>query len=272
VTPPPQSDAPVQRTQIVEPNTQDVDGLDLAEADVHPTSEAAEEAPGATVSTLVQAEVCNQPMADLLSDVLDAGLGVLVTGDDSSTEPVVRALAASLGDEDHLVWLVESEEDQFEGDATTMILGQGEERTATLEALASLEGDRVVTPPLNGVDLLAVLQSTVDGCDGLMMAAAGHSIEAAVTRLASSILAVRPGFDLESSTAWLAAAFPVAIEMGCHRDGTRRIMRIAELSVETPGAALDLWTYGVDDGFSESAPAPAVLDWLIARGYGKSSS
>ena len=195
---------------------------------------------------------------------------MLVTGDDSSTEPVVRALAASVESDDHLVWLLETSEDGAIGGATTMILGAGEERVGTLEALASLEGDRVVTPPLCGVDLLALLHATAEGCDGLLMAAAGHSVEAALTRLSASVIAAKSGFDLDSAAAWIASAFPVAIEMGCQRDGTRKMMRIAELSVETPGAALDLWQYDEDEGFAESAPSPAIRDWLKARGYGSS--
>lgn len=241
--------------------------LELAEPEIHDGDGERATSGEADVDTLVTAEVCNTAMASLLRDVLDAGLGVLVTGDDSSTEPVVRALAASVGSDDHLVWLLETAEDGAIAGATTMILGAGEERIGTLEALASLEGDRVVTPPLCGADLLALLHATAEGCDGLLMAAAGHSVEAALTRLSASVIAAQPGFDLDSASAWIASAFPIAIEMGCQRDGTRKMMRIAELSVETPGAALDLWQYDEDEGFAESAPSPAIREWLKARGY-----
>ena len=252
-----------------EPTEEPDDELELAEPEIR-DDDAAKGTPSgeADVDTLVAADVCNAAMASLLRDVLDAGLGVLVTGDDSSTEPVVRAIAASVGSEDHLVWLLESPEDGAIAGATTMILGAGDERIGTLEALASLEGDRVVMPPLCGADLLAVLHATAEGCDGLLMAAAGHSVEAALTRLSASLIAAQTGFDLDSASAWIASAFPVALEIGCQRDGTRKMMRVAELSVETPGAALDLWQYDEEGGFSESAPSPAIRDWLKARGYG----
>ena len=256
------------QSEHVDDAPEEDDELELAEPEIR-DDDAATAAPSgeANVDTLVSADVCNAAMASLLRDVLDAGLGVLVTGEDSSTEPVVRALAASAGTDDHLVWLLESAEDGAIEGATTMILGAGEERLGTLEALASLEGDRVVTPPLCGVDLLALLHATAEGCDGLLMAAAGHSVEAALTRLSASVIAAKSGFDLDSASAWVASAFPIAIEMGCQRDGTRKMMRIAELSVETPGAALDLWQYDDDEGFAESAPSPAIRDWLKARGY-----
>jgi Flp pilus assembly CpaF family ATPase len=246
----------------------DDDDVELAEPEIRP-SEAGEEGEEAeaTLATLVGANVCNEAMAQLLRDILHAGLGVLVTGDDSSTEPVVRVLAASTEKEEHLVWLIDSEEDMPVEGATVAALGTGEERVGTLEALADLEADRVVSPPLGGTDLTALLHATSEGCDGLLMAATGHCIEAALARLSASMIAARPGLSLDSAEVWIAAAFPVALEMGCQRDGTRLITRIAELSVETPGAALDLWQYDADEGFSESAPSPPLRHWLRVRGY-----
>ncbi|MEZ4438441.1 MAG: FHA domain-containing protein [Polyangiaceae bacterium] len=219
------------------------------------------------LSVLEDAGVCNGPMRSLLQDVLDAGLGVLVTGDDASTEPVVRALACSVSEDDHLVWLTESAEDDLPRAATTRVLGEGETRRAALLGLSELAGDRYVMPPLAGRDLLALLEAATDGSDGYLMAGAGHSVEATFGRLAASLVMAHPGLDLATASLWLASAFPIGVEMSRHRDGTRRVARLVELSVETPGTALDLWQWAEGEGFVESAPAPPVIDWLRARGY-----
>jgi pilus assembly protein CpaF len=235
--------------------------------------------PDVTLEDLVRNGTISRAMAGLLSQCVLGRGNLLVTGTrDAGTSWLLGALAAAAPPDDRFV-VLQDEGELVLNQPQTLSIALGNttvERARAVQAAARIRPERLVVSSFSGHVAAEVVDAIGGGMDGVLAAARAPTLRQAVTRLPADIAATRPGIAPETAREWLASSFDLAIEIALLRDGRHRVLRIAELAIESGQIAIrDVFTFVVErtaaggalEGtFHPSGLVPDIVEDLQSRG------
>ncbi len=225
-----------------------------------------------TLDELVKRGVLSRAMATFLQLCLGARLNILLTSPpEEGSGMLLEALLGGLTRERLLL----IGQPTFLPDAwpSLSVIGRsGRESLAPLLPVAlSVPGSRPVLAHPSPARLAEFFELT-PASQGAVVAVTAPGVRAALRSLPAAMALARPGLPLNVAEAWFRGSFDLAVELGRHRDGRVRVLRIAEWADENELS--DVFSFvtvrgtnsGLDGNFSAAGELPKLAGRLQAAG------
>jgi pilus assembly protein CpaF len=225
-----------------------------------------------TLDELVKRGVLSRAMATFLQLCLGARLNILLTSPpEEGSSMLLEALLGGLTRERALM----IGQPTFLPDAwpSLSVIGKtGREPLGDLLPVAlGVPGSRPVLAYPSPARLAEFFELS-PASQGTLVALTAPGVRAALRSLPAAMALARPGLPLDVADAWVRGAFDVAVELGRHRDGRVRVLRIAEWAGERELS--DVFSFvtvrgnnhGVEGSFSAAGELPRLTERLQAAG------
>jgi hypothetical protein len=193
--------------------------------------------PQCSLADLVKSDALSREMAQLLTARIEAGASVLVVGAPDLATPTLIALAAAQSAAQHSVWFSDARHPNAVRPAPgNPQLAQLElrkdpsERRALLREVGSLAHECIALPQAWDDDLHALLTQREQGGGRMIVGVSGPSTRQALHRMASGLVARGHLQQIDAGRSWIASFFDIAIEVGTHRDGRLKFIRVLDMA------------------------------------------
>lgn len=191
-----------------------------------------------TMERLIEWDSLSDEMAGVLRQLVQAGYNIFVSGGTGSGKTTfLNALSAYIPQDERIVTIEDSAELQIQGIPNLVRL---ETRESPLEGVPPItirdlirsalrmRPDRIIVGECRGAEALDVLQAMNTGHAGSLSTGHANSAEDMLKRLETMVLM---GMDipLPAIRGQIASAIDILIHLGRFRDGSRKVVQIAEV-------------------------------------------
>lgn len=183
-----------------------------------------------SLESLVAEGALSPQMASVLRLAVRSRLNVLVCGGPGvGKTALLAALARAAATDDRVVSVELTPELRPDVAHHVALLADGAPARA-LAAARVLRPDRLLVDDLTETLLPDIAEAAATGTDGIVASLMAASPETALERLDSALAAADTGLSAAARRRQLGHAFQLVVHLGRHRDGLRRITRLADLA------------------------------------------
>ncbi|MFN2569589.1 MAG: CpaF family protein [Candidatus Dormibacteria bacterium] len=243
---------------------------------------------GFTVSDLIRIGTLTQEMVTFLQACVRGRLNVLVSGGTGSGKTTtLNALSAFIPETERIVTIEDAAELQLRQEhvialETRPANVEGRGRVSVRDLLINalrMRPDRIVVGECRGGEALDMLQAMNTGHDGSMTTVHANSAKESISRLETMVLMAGTDLPNRAIREQIGSAINVIVQQSRLRDGTRRVVSIAEVlgfdgehvqlqeifAFRQTGIAEDGTVLGV---LTPTGAIPQLMDHLQAAGEG----
>ena len=191
------------------------------------------------MSDLIEFGTLTPALAEFIRAAVQARLNVLVSGGTGAGKTtLLNVLSNAIPSSERIVTIEDSAELQLQQDHVVRletrppnIEGSGavSQRDLVRNALR-MRPDRIVVGEVRGPEVLDMLQAMNTGHDGSLSTVHANSARDALSRLETMVLMSGMTLPLRAMRDYIASALDMVIHVGRLSDGTRKVMRVAEIS------------------------------------------
>lgn len=191
-----------------------------------------------TMDKLVEAGSISEEAAAFLSNMVKARYNIFISGGTGSGKTTfLNALSGFIPGDERIVTIEDSAELQLHNIRNLVSLetrnanteGKGEVTIRELiKASLRMRPDRIVVGEVRGPEALDMLQAMNTGHDGSLSTGHANTPGDMLSRLETMVLSAS-SFPVEVIRKQITAALDIIIHLGRIRDGTRRVLEIAEV-------------------------------------------
>jgi pilus assembly protein CpaF len=192
-----------------------------------------------TMKELIEKEAISKECADFLKSLVEAKYNIIVSGGTGSGKTTfLNALSMYIPSNERIITIEDSAELKFSQVNNLIRL---ETRPANIEGKGEIDirslvrtslrmrPDRIVVGEIRGGEALDMLQAMNTGHDGSLTTGHANSAHDMLIRLETMVLMAGMQLPLQSIKGQIASALDIVIQLGRLRDGSRRVVEIAEV-------------------------------------------
>jgi len=232
----------------------------------------------AVLEDLVRNGMISQAMATFLSFAVAVRANVLVVGSAGSAHGSLMSALVNTASADERILVLQDDEPiavQHPNALALPLPSGSSDAAAKANAVAHMGPDRLVCPSLGGlaVDVISA-QNESGGC--LLASTRALTLRDALGRLPADLMRKHPGMTVDAARECVANSFHVVIEVARMGDGRSRVLRIAELRMESGAlVARDIFVFNIErtgptgpiDGHHHATGnVPTLVEDLATRG------
>ena len=184
-----------------------------------------------------------QEMADFLAACVQSRLNMVICGSvGSGRTTLLNALASCIPTEQRIITIEDVAELQLsqkhvialesrQGDPfyeRSDAVGRVTLRDLVLQALR-IRPERLLVGECRGSEVVELLQAMYSGCNGVLTTVYAHNLRDCLTRLEVMYLAGGMNLPIATIRAQIVGALDVIVHVSCLRDGSHKVMNIAEV-------------------------------------------
>jgi pilus assembly protein CpaF len=191
------------------------------------------------MSDLIEFATLTPALAEFVRAAVQARLNVLVSGGTGAGKTtLLNVLSNAIPSSERIVTIEDSAELQLQQDHVVRLetrppniegAGAVTQRDLVRNALR-MRPDRIVVGEVRGPEVLDMLQAMNTGHDGSLSTVHANSARDALSRLETMVLMSGMTLPLRAMRDYIASALDMVIHVGRLSDGTRKVMRVAEIS------------------------------------------
>jgi len=191
------------------------------------------------MSDLIEFGTLTPALAEFIRAAVQAGLNVLVSGGTGAGKTtLLNVLSNAIPGAERIVTIEDSAELQLQQEHVVRLetrppniegAGAVTQRDLVRNALR-MRPDRIVVGEVRGSEVLDMLQAMNTGHDGSLSTVHANSARDALSRLETMVLMSGMTLPLRAMRDYIASALDMVIHVGRLSDGTRKVMRVAEIS------------------------------------------
>jgi len=239
-----------------------------------------------TGQDLLRTESLTESMLELLAGIVKARLNIIISGGTGAGKTtLLNILSSYIPADERIVTIEDSAELQLRQPHVVRletrppnIEGEGgvPQRMLLINALR-MRPDRIIVGEVRGAEAVDMLQAMNTGHDGSITTIHSNSPRDSLSRLETMLAMANLNLPEKAMRQQIASAINVVIQVSRLRDGTRKVIQVAEI-VGMEGEVItmqDIFTYerqGLDEGgrvvgrFKASGIRPKFADKLQAAG------
>ena len=191
------------------------------------------------MSDLIEFGTLTPALAEFLRAAVQARLNVLVSGGTGAGKTtLLNVLSNAIPGSERIVTIEDSAELQLQQEHIVRLetrppniegAGAVTQRDLVRNALR-MRPDRIVVGEVRGPEVLDMLQAMNTGHDGSLSTVHANSARDALSRLETMVLMSGMTLPLRAMRDYIASALDIVIHVGRLSDGTRKVLRVAEIS------------------------------------------
>jgi pilus assembly protein CpaF len=188
---------------------------------------------------LIRYESASEAMVELLRGVVKARLNVIISGGTGAGKTtLLNILSSFIPPTERIVTIEDSAELQLQQEHVVRLetrppnmegSGAVTQRDLVRNALR-MRPDRIVVGEVRGPEVLDMLQAMNTGHDGSLSTVHANSARDALSRLETMVLMSGMTLPLRAMRDYIASALDMVVHVGRLSDGTRKVLRVAEIS------------------------------------------
>ncbi len=193
---------------------------------------------GMTMRTLLQKGSLNEEVAAFLSYIVRAKYNILISGGTGSGKTTfLNVLSSFIDDDERIITIEDSAELQIMGKDNLIRLEtrnanvEGENEISMQELIRAslrMRPDRILVGEVRGKEAIEMLQAMNTGHDGSISTCHANTAYDAISRIETMVL-MGTKMPLDAIRRQIYSAIDFIIHLGRMRDGTRKILQIAEI-------------------------------------------
>jgi pilus assembly protein CpaF len=191
------------------------------------------------MSDLIEFDTLTPALAEFVRAAVQARLNVLVSGGTGAGKTtLLNVLSNAIPSSERIVTIEDSAELQLQQEHVVRL----ETRPANMEGSGAvtqrdlvrnalrMRPDRIVVGEVRGPEVLDMLQAMNTGHDGSLSTVHANSARDALSRLETMVLMSGMTLPLRAMRDYIASALDMVIHVGRLSDGSRKVLRVAEIS------------------------------------------
>lgn len=231
-----------------------------------------------TMEKLLRFGAVTQEAAQFLRQVVEAGYNLFISGGTNSGKTTfLNALSAYIPERERVITIEDSAELQIRQIPNLVRLetrnanteGEGEVTISQLiRAALRMNPDRIIVGEVRGREALDMLQAMNTGHDGSLSTGHSNSPKDMLSRLETMVL-MGAELPLPAIRSQIASALDLMIHLGRLRDGSRKVLQIAEIGGCENGEVeiRSLFAYDREEGRLKKTGELKNREKLRAAGY-----
>ena len=191
-----------------------------------------------TMKRLIELEALTEEAARFLGTLVEAGYNIFISGGTGSGKTTfLNALSAYIPEDERIVTIEDSAELQIRQIPNLVRMetrndnGEGNRPISVgdlIRASLRMRPDRIIVGEVRGEEAFAMLSAFNTGHDGSLCTGHGNSTADMLARLETMVL-MGADLPLEAIRSQIASAIDVMVHLGRLRDGSRKVLEIAEI-------------------------------------------
>lgn len=191
-----------------------------------------------TMKRLIELEALTEEAARFLGTLVEAGYNIFISGGTGSGKTTfLNALSAYIPADERIVTIEDSAELQIRQIPNLVRMetrndnGEGNRPISVgdlIRASLRMRPDRIIVGEVRGEEAFAMLSAFNTGHDGSLCTGHGNSTADMLARLETMVL-MGADLPLEAIRSQIASAIDVMVHLGRLRDGSRKVLEIAEI-------------------------------------------
>ena len=231
-----------------------------------------------TMEKLIRFGAVTEEAAGVLKELVGAGYNIFISGGTNSGKTTfLNALSSFIPPQERVITIEDSAELQIAQVPNLVRLetrnanteGEGEITMSQLiRASLRMNPDRIIVGEVRGRETLDMLQAMNTGHDGSLSTGHGNSARDMLSRLETMVL-MAAELPLPAIRSQIASALDIMVHLGRLRDGSRKVLSIAEIGGCTDGEVEmeSLYEYDRKTGRLEAKGLLKNREKLGAAGY-----
>lgn len=231
-----------------------------------------------TMEKLIRFGAVTEEAAGFLKELVGAGYNIFISGGTNSGKTTfLNALSSFIPPQERVITIEDSAELQITQVPNLVRLetrnanteGEGEITMSQLiRASLRMNPDRIIVGEVRGRETLDMLQAMNTGHDGSLSTGHGNSARDMLSRLETMVL-MAAELPLPAIRSQIASALDIMVHLGRLRDGSRKVLSIAEIGGCTDGEVEmeSLYEYDRKTGQLEAKGLLKNREKLGAAGY-----
>nr|WP_294019689.1 CpaF family protein [uncultured Lachnoclostridium sp.] len=231
-----------------------------------------------TMEKLIRFGAVTEEAAGVLKELVGAGYNIFISGGTNSGKTTfLNALSSFIPPQERVITIEDSAELQIAQVPNLVRLetrnanteGEGEITMSQLiRASLRMNPDRIIVGEVRGRETLDMLQAMNTGHDGSLSTGHGNSARDMLSRLETMVL-MAAELPLPAIRSQIASALDIMVHLGRLRDGSRKVLSIAEIGGCTDGEVEmeSLYEYDRKTGQLEAKGLLKNREKLGAAGY-----
>ena len=231
-----------------------------------------------TMEKLIRFGAVTEEAAGFLKELVGAGYNIFISGGTNSGKTTfLNALSSFIPPQERVITIEDSAELQITQVPNLVRLetrnanteGEGEITMSQLiRASLRMNPDRIIVGEVRGRETLDMLQAMNTGHDGSLSTGHGNSARDMLSRLETMVL-MAAELPLPAIRSQIASALDIMVHLGRLRDGSRKVLSIAEIGGCTDGEVEmeSLYEYDRKTGRLEAKGLLKNREKLGAAGY-----
>ena len=231
-----------------------------------------------TMEKLIRFGAVTEEAAGFLKELVGAGYNIFISGGTNSGKTTfLNALSSFIPTQERVITIEDSAELQITQVPNLVRLetrnanteGEGEITMSQLiRASLRMNPDRIIVGEVRGRETLDMLQAMNTGHDGSLSTGHGNSARDMLSRLETMVL-MAAELPLPAIRSQIASALDIMVHLGRLRDGSRKVLSIAEIGGCTDGEVEmeSLYEYDRKTGRLEAKGLLKNREKLGAAGY-----
>ena len=231
-----------------------------------------------TMEKLIRFGAVTEEAAGFLKELVGAGYNIFISGGTNSGKPTfLNALSSFIPPQERVITIEDSAELQITQVPNLVRLetrnanteGEGEITMSQLiRASLRMNPTRIIVGEVRGRETLDMLQAMNTGHDGSLSTGHGNSARDMLSRLETMVL-MAAELPLPAIRSQIASALDIMVHLGRLRDGSRKVLSIAEIGGCTDGEVEmeSLYEYDRKTGRLEAKGLLKNREKLGAAGY-----
>jgi pilus assembly protein CpaF len=206
------------------------------------------------MSDLVEFQTLTPALAEFLQAAVRARLNILVSGGTGAGKTtMLNVLSNAIPGSERIVTVEDAAELQLQQEHVVRLetrppnvegMGAVTQRDLLRNALR-MRPDRIVIGEVRGGEVLDMLQAMNTGHDGSISTVHANSARDAMSRIETMVMMAGVNIPLRALRDYIASALDMVVHVGRMSDGTRKLMRVAEITgmEEDVVTTQDIFTY-----------------------------
>jgi pilus assembly protein CpaF len=206
------------------------------------------------MSDLVEFQTLTPGLAEFLQAAVRARLNILVSGGTGAGKTtMLNVLSNAIPGSERIITIEDAAELRLQQEHVVRLEtrppnaeGEGEVKARDLVKNAlRMRPDRIVIGEVRGGEVLDMLQAMNTGHDGSISTVHANSARDAMSRIETMVMMAGVALPLRALRDYIASALDMVVHVGRLSDGTRKLMRVAEITgmEEDVVTTQDIFTY-----------------------------